>query len=62
MAVDEHDVGRVDGHIRARADGDADVRARERRRVVDAVADHGDLAACAQAADLALLILRQHIG
>ena len=59
-AVDEHDVGRVDGHVRARADGDADVRARERRRVVDAVADHGDLAACAQAADLALLTVGQH--
>ena len=59
-AVDEHDVGRVDGHVRARADGDADVRARERRRVVDAVADHGDLAARAQAADLALLAVGQH--
>ena len=32
----------VDGDVRARADGDADVRAGERRRVVDAVADHGD--------------------
>ena len=41
----QHDVGGVDGDVRARADGDADVRAGQRRGVVDAVADHGHLVA-----------------
>ena len=48
--------------VRARADGDADVRAGERGSVVDAVADHGDLAALAQAADLRFLAVGQYAG
>ena len=40
--------------VRARADGDAHVRAGERGRVVDAVADHGDLAALAAGARITL--------
>ena len=38
VAADERDVRGLDGDVRARADGDADVGLRERRRVVDAVA------------------------
>ena len=48
-ALHQHDVRRVDGDVRARADGDADIRAGEGGRVVDAVADHGDLALLLQA-------------
>ena len=63
VAAHQHNVRRLDGDVRARTDGDADVRAREGRRVVDAVADHGDLfAAFLQTSDLALLVLRQHLG
>ena len=40
VALDQHDVRRVERDIGARADRDADVRTRQRRRVVDAVADH----------------------
>ena len=65
-ALDEHDVGRLDGHIGAAADGDAHVGLRERGRVVDAVAHHGDdLAPCLQRLDLLLLLggldLRKHV-
>ena len=57
----EHDVRRADGDIGAGADGDADVGAREGRRVVDAVAHHGHLVvARLEFADLLLLLLRQH--
>ena len=42
IAADERDVGRLDRHVRAGPDGDAEVRPGERRGVVDAVADHRD--------------------
>src|SRR6185369_6700098 len=42
VAADEGDVGGGDGDVGAGADGDADVRAGQCGRVVDAVADHGD--------------------
>ena len=38
----EYDVGRLDGDVGARADGDAYVSTGERRRVVDAVSNHRD--------------------
>ena len=43
-ALHQHDVRRVDGDVRAGADGDADVRAGQGGGVVDAVADHRYLA------------------
>ena len=58
-ALHEHDVRRVDGDVRACADGDAGVRARQGGGVVDAVADHGDLALLLQAANDGLLAVRQ---
>ena len=61
-ALHQHHVCRVERDVRARADGDADVRAGECRSVVDAVADHSDLAALAQAADLRFLAVGQYAG
>ena len=58
-ALHQHDVRRVDGDVRACADGDTDVRARQSRGVVDAVADHGHLAAPPELADHALLAVRE---
>ena len=43
----QDDPRRLDGHVGARADGDADVGGGQRRRVVHAVTDHGHLAAAA---------------
>ena len=45
VGTHERDLARVDRDVGAGADGDADVRPRQRRRVVDAVADHRDHAA-----------------
>ena len=45
VAADERDVGRLDGDVRARADGDAHIGLGQGRCVVDAVADHGHDAA-----------------
>ena len=45
VGAHEHDVGGLDGDVGAGADRDADVGLGERGRVVDAVADHRDLAA-----------------
>ncbi len=61
-ALHEHDVGCVDGHVRAGADGDADIRLGERRGVVDAVAHHEYLPSALQAADDALLAIGQDPG
>ena len=41
-ALDERHVARLDGHVRAGADGEADVGLGQGGRVVDAVADHAD--------------------
>ena len=50
VAVHQHDVRALSmRYVGARADGDAHVRAGERRRVVDAVAHHGDRALLGQA-------------
>ncbi len=43
----QRDARALDGHVRARAHGDAHLRLRQRRRVVDAVTGHGDDAALA---------------
>ncbi len=45
VAADQRDVGRFDRDVGAAADGEADVGGGQRRRVVDAVADHADLVA-----------------
>ena len=63
LARDERDVRRLDGDVGAGADREADVRLGQRRRVVDAVADHPDeLALVLEAADLERLVLGQHLG
>ena len=62
-AFHHDDVRRVYGHVGARADGDAHVRAGERRGVVDPVADHGDtVPGGLQGLDVGDLILRQGVG
>ena len=63
VARDEREVGRLDRHVRARADREPEVGLRERRRVVDAVADHrDDLTGVLQAPHLRHLVRRQHLG
>ena len=58
VAAHQRDAGRMHRHVGAGAHRDADVRRRQRRRVVDAVADHGhDLALGLQPADHAV-----HLG
>ena len=57
LTLHQHDICRVNRDIRAGADGDADIRTGERGRVVDAVADHGDLALFLQSTDDAFLAL-----
>ena len=59
-ALHQHHIRRVDGHIRARTDRNADVGTRQRRCVVDAVADHGDLALFPECPNHGLLAVRQH--
>ena len=59
----EDDPGRLDGDVGAGADGDADVGAGQRGRVVDAVADHRHLEpAGLELGDLGVLVLGQHLG
>ena len=61
--LDEDDIRGLHSHVRASADGDADVGLRERRRVVDAVADHGDAeAALLQRSHFGDLVGGQHLG
>ena len=63
VAAHQRDVRRLDGDVGPRADRDADVGLRERRRVVDAVAHHRDDASRRlQPLDLGDLALRQHAG
>ena len=59
-ALHQHHVRRVDGHIRARTDGNADVGPGQGGRVVDAVAHHGDLALLLQLTNDAFLALGQN--
>src|ERR1700722_2174616 len=50
-------------HFRAVAHGDADIRKAQRRRIVDAVADHrDDIAGASQILNDAGLVGRQHVG
>ena len=42
IASHQHHVGALHGHVGARADRESDVGLRERRRIVDAIADHAD--------------------
>ena len=50
VALQQRDAGALDGDVGAGAHGDADIGRGQRRRVVDAVAGHGDHAALAPAA------------
>ena len=62
VALHQHNIRRRDRDIRARADGNADIGPRERRCIVDAVADHCDPAACGLLLTHdALLVLRQDL-
>ena len=47
----QNHVRRIHGHVGSRADGHADVRSGQGRRIVDAVAHHGNLALLLQTAD-----------
>src|SRR5271154_2620778 len=59
----QNDSGVFDGHIRAAAHGDANVRGRQRGRVVDAVASHRyDSPFAAQAMDDLRLFFRANFG
>ena len=67
IVVHEHDVRRLNGRVRAdAAHGGAEIGAREHRRIVDAVADEGEVfPGCAlteQPLDLRDLILRQQLA
>ena len=63
VAADDGEVAGLDGHVGARADGDAEVGLGERGGVVDAVADHGDgVALGLEALDLGDLVAGQHLG
>ena len=55
-------VRRLQRHVGAAAHGDADGSRGERRRVVDAVADHGDRALLLQPADLGQLGVGQQLA
>lgn len=59
---DEDDVGRLDGHVSARADGNAHVSLRQGWGVVHAVAHHGhSLPLVLQLLDFGHLVRRQHL-
>ena len=60
LGVHQHDISRIDGDIRARTNGDAGVGAGQCGRIVDAVADHGDLARFLKLADDGFLAVRQN--
>ena len=61
-ALHEHHIRRVNGHVRAGADGNARIRPGQGRGIVDSVAYHGDLALGLQLPDHGLLAVRQHPG
>ena len=57
----QNDIRRFNRDVRPRADGDSDIRTRQRRRIVYAVTDHcDDFAFFLQTADFAFFVLRQH--
>ncbi len=61
--LQQHDVGRLLGHVHGAVDGDADVRRVQGRGVVDAVAHVADhVPALAQRQDDALLLVRLDLG
>ena len=63
VAGDERQVGRLDRDVGAGADREPEVGLRERRRVVDAVADHRhDLARLLEPLDLGDLVAGQDLG
>jgi hypothetical protein len=63
VATHKHDVSRLDGNVRPRTDGDADIGRHECRRVVDAVAHHRDaLTLGLQLTDLRRLLIGKHLG
>ena len=63
VAGGEHDAGRLERHIGAGTDGQADVGAGEGRSVVDAVADHRHRqTSILQLGDGAVLVLGQDLG
>ena len=63
VAGQKRDAGAFDRDIGAAAHGDADIGRGQRRRVIDAVADHGDAAAfAAKPLHHLALALRQHAG
>ena len=62
VAFHQHDICRFHGNICTCADGNADIRAGQCGRIVNAVADHGNLfAAFLQTAHFHFLILRQNL-
>ena len=63
IAGQQRNPGAFDRHVGAAAHGDADIGGGQRRRVIDAVAGHGDAAAfAAQPLHHLALALRQHAG
>ena len=58
VALHQDHIRRIDRNVRARPDGDADIRAGERRCIVDAVPDHRNLAIFLQFADDRLFAVR----
>ena len=62
-ALDQRDVACLDGDVGAGADGESDIGLRQRRCIVDAVADHADgLAFELQLLHLVRLVVGQHFG
>ena len=60
--AEDDDVGRIDGDVGSPAHGNAHIGLHEGRGIVDAITDHGDLAALLQRADQRDLVLRQQPG
>ena len=63
LVADQRDVRGLEGDVRAGADRDPEVGLRQRRRVVDAVADHrDDRPGRLQLGDASRLVARQDLG
>ena len=62
VALHQHNVRGLNGHVGASADGNAHIGPRQRRSVVDAVSHHGNpFALLLQGRNMALLIRGQHL-